>query len=256
MKQVAQYASGIGVGLMSAIALTLMNTFPNRWVFFGTFGIWLLALVLVGRILRQRGVHGIQLLSICDAVAIVALLLVVESAPIRWFLLLVGSLCLGALTMWGVRSAFGSWVQGKPYRRFVVAGWVFALYGVVTFLFAYLTFFPGGGWSVLILLLMGVLYGVVALIIWQQYYAVGALPLLLWSVIVGIILVELAWTMQLLPLGYTALAAQLTWIWYLLQLLIRFHLSDRGIDWKKQWPALAAHAALMTAILAFFVRWV
>jgi len=62
-------------------------------------------------------------------------------------------------------------------------------------------------------------------------------------------MVELAWAAQLLPFGYATVGALLTWIWYILQLLVRFHFSERGVDWKKQIPFLVGNIVLMILFL-------
>lgn len=70
-----------------------------------------------------------------------------------------------------------------------------------------------------------------------------------------ILMIELLWVIQLLPMGYLVSGLILTWNWYVLWLLVRFSMSPEGIDWKKQVWFLSINAALFVSYLIFAVKW-
>jgi hypothetical protein len=47
-----------------------------------------------------------------------------------------------------------------------------------------------------------------------------------------------------------------TWVWYIINLLIRFNLTAQGIIWKKQLFFLISNFILYFLFLFFFVRWI
>ena len=70
-----------------------------------------------------------------------------------------------------------------------------------------------------------------------------------------VLMFELIWVVQLLPLGYLASSAILIWVWYIMWLLARFNLSQEGINWKKQALFLSSNAVIFFLFLFFVVRW-
>lgn len=77
------------------------------------------------------------------------------------------------------------------------------------------------------------------------------LNILLWFVL----MMELLWVIQLLPMGYLVSGLVLIWCWYILWLLLRFNMSPEGIDWKKQLWFLEVNAVLFISFLIFAVKW-
>jgi len=66
---------------------------------------------------------------------------------------------------------------------------------------------------------------------------------------------EIFWALYLLPFGYIVLGFFATWIWYVMLLLIRFHISTEGIRWKEQTRFLMGNGILFVAML-FLIRWI
>ncbi len=89
-----------------------------------------------------------------------------------------------------------------------------------------------------------------------MYFRVDRQSLLIWGWIVGLASIQLIWVIHMLPFAYGVLGLLATWVWYVMQLFVRFHLGERGILWRKQAIFLATNAVLFTAVLFFFVRWV
>lgn len=76
-----------------------------------------------------------------------------------------------------------------------------------------------------------------------------------WLTVYFVIMAETQWVVFLLPLGYFVDGFILTWVWYVLWLLVRFHLSNEGIDWKKQKYFIASTLLILVIFLTFVVRW-
>lgn len=70
-----------------------------------------------------------------------------------------------------------------------------------------------------------------------------------------VMILELLWVMNLLPLGYLVSGLILIWFWYIVWLLARFNLTAEGISWRKQTWFLWFNAVLFFLFLVFIVRW-
>ena len=133
--------------------------------------------------------------------------------------------------------------------------WVFDAYAISTTLFAVSLFFPEVSFWVLVIL-SGVVYAYISFMIWRMYFNLKFKKNWLWLSIVTLFMIELVWVMHLLPYGYLASGLLVTWVWYMLQLFIRFHFGPKGVVWKKQTLFLISNVVLYCLILLFFVRWV
>ena len=79
--------------------------------------------------------------------------------------------------------------------------------------------------------------------------------LAIWAIIFATAVFELMWVMIYLPFGYLALGLLTVWIWYLLQLFVRFHLTKEDIVWKQQISFLLVNLILYIFVL-YIIRWV
>ncbi len=75
------------------------------------------------------------------------------------------------------------------------------------------------------------------------------------SVAIFLLTLETAWAVTVSPLGFFEGALVITWLWYVLWLLFRFHLSAEGVVWRKQWFFLVFNALGMIVFLTLVVRW-
>jgi len=143
----------------------------------------------------------------------------------------------------------------KPIRRMIMMLLVFDAYAYLSTVFALILFFP-----VLPLWVWGILgvciYVFITGLIWRLYFDVKGSSLLLWLLLVGVIMLELFWVFQFFPFGYLVSAFLLTWLWYILQLFLRFYLSTQGVIWKKQREFLLINGLLYVLMLVFIVRWI
>ena len=90
---------------------------------------------------------------------------------------------------------------------------------------------------------------------WLEYGAQKNKRFWLWVGFWFLLMLELLWVVQLLPLGYLASSLILIWCWYVAWLLARFNLMPEGINWRKQIWFLAFNAILFPLFLIFIIRW-
>jgi hypothetical protein len=90
---------------------------------------------------------------------------------------------------------------------------------------------------------------------WWEY----ALPVSrrFWESLAVIMLLtfEAAWAVTVSPLGYFEGGLVITWLWYTLWLLMRFHISPDGIVWRKQIVSFVINGAGLVALITLVARW-
>jgi hypothetical protein len=194
-------------------------------------------------------------LLIFTVLGLAGLALVVEWEVVRFVLILATGVLLSALF-----SKTSAWQTGlshelKPLRRMVMMLWVFNLYALSVFIFAFGIFLDVMPlW--LSSLALAVIYGLVSIEIWKLYFAIPGRRFALWSLVVGLIFWEIIYIFFLLPLGYFVSSLLIVWVWYLMHLLVRFHLGVQGIVWRKQVGFLIANVILFLIALLLFARWI
>ena len=246
------------MGAVSGVALALMLRYEQRAVFFVTLIVWLIALILAHwYTIRFLGVRSERLLFVVTALSFTGMISLVESVVLGR-----GLIILGAVLFAGLFAALTAKPEGaahiaeKPTRRFLMLVWVFDAYAIATTAFAVSVFFPDAPFWLIVLLAAPAL-AYIACEIWALYYMFST-PFApgLWWLLLTLLMSELMFVVDLLPFGYLAAGLSVAWVWYIIQLFIRFHLSSAGVIWRKQWRFLAGNAILFTLVLIFFVRWV
>ncbi len=233
----------IGVGWLFAIWLILR------------LSLWVILVKLVFfPVQTKRFWHWLSLVTFF--IGGVMLLLFIEW-PLAWYLMTVALVVFPATSFWflPVKDAELSFVF-KPYRRWQFLSAVFGLAGVISGLFAIQAF-------QLFNILSRWPYIVVATIVstavaywwWHEYGIVHNRRLYLWLLLWLLINIELLWILFLWPLGYLLLGILFVWIWYVLWLMVRFHLSKDGIVWKKQRWFLFVNCLALLIYLFFLARW-
>lgn len=199
--------------------------------------------------------YSLSLLTLILGIGVVGLLFVLELPRLRYTLI---ALAVSSFTILygGTVRGDGLWESMKPFRRYVMMNWVLAAYAVMTTLFALSAFFQGRFFNVFSAVFGASVLAIISLEIWRLYFKSSLKPLILWALLMGIIFVEVIWAVGLLPFAYAVLGLIVCWFWYVLQLLTRFHFSQRGIDWKKQRRFLITNGMLFLLLLVFFIRWV
>lgn len=187
----------------------------------------------------------------------IGLIEIIEHPTIQKFVVVFSALIFGILYGAGVTHGDTLLSLQKPYRRFVMASWVYSIFGICSFIFA-LPFFINVPVYLFILLLLcgGSIMAMVAVLIWQMYFPRPKKVFLLWGILIGFVGIELLWALHFLPLGYLTLSMFVTWSWYLVVLLSRFHWDENGVQWKKQIKFFLTNAILFIILVLFFVRWI
>jgi len=145
-------------------------------------------------------------------------------------------------------------IKKKPLRRMTMMLWVYVGFCAIASAFAISVFFPRFPFWILLIAVASVL-GCASFFIWRLYYALTMRAAAVWILAVAIMMIEISWAIHLLPFGYFVLGLLVTWIWYILQLLLRFHLSNEGIIWKKQRMFLGLNTVLFILVM-MVVRWI
>jgi hypothetical protein len=265
----------ISAGVLSAINLFFIYRFPDIALFLREEGIIkeefpiysfvpLIVLLWLGGIFlaylylyRDRENKWADLPCILTTgIALVALLGLAEWEPLIYFLILLGGFVISFLFQKDAQSTDTSLsFKKKPLRRMIMMLWVFDTYALVTALFAVAIFFTFIPFWVIVLL-SGMLFMYTSFMIWRLYFFLPLRSFLLWLLLIGLIVSELVWTIELLPFGYAVSGFVVTWFWYLLQLFIRFHFGQQGILWKQQRWFLLTNILLMIVFFIFIFRWI
>jgi len=143
----------------------------------------------------------------------------------------------------------------KAFRRIRVMSWVFISASFFVTSYAMSFFFPNIPLAILFLVVGG-MASLCSYAIWRMYYQVPFQRFAIWLIIIAVMTMELFWVIHLLPFGYVVLGFLAAWVWYMLLLLIRFHISSEGIRWKHQIRFLLMNAVVWVALLLFVIRWI
>jgi len=143
----------------------------------------------------------------------------------------------------------------KPRRRMLMMFWVLSCFGFSSLFFASITFFQGMSFWIYSLIL-ALYFSFSFIFIWKLYFVQSAQFFLFWALLSALLIWEFLWVLHILPFGYFVSAFFVVWLAYILQLFIRFELSEKGILWKRQRSFLLGNLALFIFILFIFIRWV
>ena len=249
---------GTGVGVISFIALLLIHRFPSLAIFFPVMIFFIGGLMLAYWYIDIR--HGWKYPVfphiIVTVLSLFALLSILELPELRYMLMIIMAAILGICYGWGMNQEDATWKSEKPFRRFVAIIVALDAYAVMSFFFALASFDPSPRLPLIFTILGGALFAGMSLLMWRLYFFVKIKAFIFWMVIMGIMSVEIIWVVHFLPFGPTVLALLTTWLWYVAQLLVRFHFSSRGIVWERQKFFLIANSILFVLLLWLFVRWV
>lgn len=243
------------IALFSFVCLWAMNSFTFVWVFIPVLFVWLGALTFFVYKINSSFSEQIFLI-VSTALAFLGLISLLEPVYLQYLLIVLVSLIMFFLFMRILQTdrAVLSYEE-KPYRRMLMMLWVFNSYAFATFGFALSIFFPSIPFW-LISFFIGALIGYISIVVWKMYFNAPVQNFFLRAILVTLIIWEVMWVVHLLPLGYLVLGGLTIWLWYIMQLFIRFHLSKRGIIWKKQIVFLSSNLILYFLVLYLFVRWI
>ena len=184
------------------------------------------------------------------------LFLIFVEWSVSWYLLAAIFITAPAFGFWLLPAEqTGLTFKFKPYRRWLLLMNALGLAGIWSGLGAVISFqiFNLSPWFWLIG--GAVITTAISGWWWWEYKVEYNNKFKLWLAVLFLLMLELVWVMMLWPLGYLAGGLILTWFWYNLWLLIRFHLSKEDIIWKKQTWFLAVNSVLLVVFLALVVKW-
>ncbi len=245
------------MGVVSAALFISLYLWPIWWVVLLGYLLFAIALFAVGPLAsKEEERSALYALGGATAVANGLLMFVADQPYLQRAIIPLAIIMEAGIFAWFSAAGSSGSFERKSLRRFMVSCWSWDVFAILSALFAFDVFFLGAFGSLPLLLLGSGLCAWVCIQIWQFYYAVTAKQLTMWGVVVAVVMFELIWSIHLLPLDYMALGFLSAWIWYILQLFVRFHLSKKGIDWKKQLVFLGVNGVLFALFLIYFVRWV
>ena len=228
----------------------------ERWFVPVSFVVYMgLVVLLIRRYVRIRSALWDMALLALVYIATILLMILTE-----WRMVIVLLKVLGALTIGMLVNILLSNIDTTPvyikkaYRRMRGMAWVFVNAAMFITAYAVSFFFEQISLAVLFLF-VGAMTSLCSYAIWRMYFQVPLQRFTIWLLIIAVMSMELFWVIHLLPFGYMVLGFFATWLWYLLLLLIRFHISTEGIRWKEQRRFLFSNAIMFIALL-FVIRWI
>ncbi|MBT4941512.1 MAG: hypothetical protein HOL80_03795 [Candidatus Magasanikbacteria bacterium] len=258
MKYAWEYIIGGGAAVISLASLLLIQFFPVHWVVWPVLIVWV-GLFVGTYILTKKHLEwkeGVFTLALTTIVSTTGLLGVMSFTSLRILITCFAAVVLGCIYAFGVRAHISTWLGKKAFFRFMMIVWTFNCFAFLVLLFAFYTFFPGTFSFVLLMVLGSLIYGVCSMMVWRLYFDTHWQPLFSWALVIVCIMAQYIWVVHLLPFAYTLLACICTWLWYIIQLFVRFRLSKKHIIWKKQQHFLLGNGILFILFFIFFVRWV
>lgn len=231
----------------------MISRFPNVYLFFGGIIAWWALLLLLDR--RYKVERGIMLFQFITSISCIILLSLVAHGWAQGVVALLSAIVFFVVWRWSALSDREAiFVSLKPLRRVVVAIWTFNVFSITTAIFALSVFFQDI--PLWILSVSGALIAsYAAYAAWGMYYKAPLSQWAIWVSGIFLIMFEITWVIDTLPFGYLVLGVLSAWIWYVVQLLIRFHVSPQGILWKKQRWFLLINGVLMGGLI-YFARWI
>ncbi len=251
-----------GLDIVAAfIFLWLIKIIPHGW--YWALG-WASARVLWWVLLSQfmyfpsyakRLPHWLSLLFFQMGIAGYFLFLEPGSAYLLASLLFI---CVPFISFWLVPEHEQSLpVVAKSYRRWRLMQSAVGVTGLWTTVFAIDTYQFIGQTLHLLFLVGGAVLVTSFISSWWWYEYDNNVHARFWvaSALMCAIAAELAYVFLLLPWGYLVAGFVFGWIWYIIWILMRYHLSSEGIRWQRQRWFVFLNVVLIALFLIFIVRW-
>lgn len=243
----------IFIFFFSFFSFLFLNFFPSP-VFFLIFGFSWLVLILV-LIFKFKFEKEHLFLFFLNFLSFLIIYILAESKILRIIISFFIPFTFSFINFWFQtnlkRPVF---LKEKPLRRMMMFLLVFSVYSFLVAIFAIAIYFIKIPFLFLSLL-AGVCVALITRIIWQMYFKNEDEKINTWSIFIAVIIFELAIVFYFLPFGFFVSSLLITWLWYIMQLFIRFHISSKGIIWKKQSKFLLINFLLYIIIL-FIIRWI
>lgn len=251
-----KYLLALTSGVLTLGVLIVFNKVAIWWVFLIVLVFWLggLSYLIFLRNKNKDDFRQSLILLLVTAVSFLGLILLLESVWIKYVVSLLLIVVMIFLIFHSPEKSELSYLD-KPVRRFIVMLWVMDLFCLASFFYAINLFFQNIPFW-LVGFVLSLITGFVSVSIWKRYFNVPAKIFLFWFILIVLVSWEISWVLHFLPFGYLVLGSLFTWVWYVINLLVRFHLTAQGIVWKKQLVFLVGNTVLYFMVLFFFVRWI
>lgn len=225
--------------------------------FISSIGVWGgIVFLLFRKRLSDREFWGDVALLLAAYIATILLMSLTEWRVVTYLLMCLSALSIGAFVSI-IETEHKREIQvftKKTFRRILVMGWVFVCGSFFITIYAISLFFPNiPMW--LLFIVVGIYTSGISYAVWRMYYPQPMRTFSVWLLIMAVMNMELFWVLHLLPFGYIVLGFFSAWAWYILLLMIRFHMSAEGVIWKKQRWFLLQNAVLFILLL-FVIRWI
>lgn len=245
--------------LVTGIVFFLILKFSSLPIFFALGFLWFSLLTFFYISFRERRRDHTLLLTLSTALSSLLLFSVIDDPYLRWFFVGFVAILFGILFGVKENSDIPLEYGRQPFRRFAMMIWVFNAYSLFSCLFALGVLFQSE-WPLWLEFFLvpgaGIVGGFLAGEIWKMYVNFESKTFLFWRVVTALFISEVFWSLRLLPFGYLVSGIILTWLWYVLQMLVRFHFQPSGIVWKKQMPFFAVSIFIFLFLALFFIRWI
>lgn len=162
-----------------------------------------------------------------------------------------GVLSAVVILLWSRRVAAPIvFVREKPLRRAVSAALTLAVFGFCAFIQARSVFFPSTSATIMSPILQAITIMTASFLLWSLYFQAQVRDYLIPLAVVGLLALQAGILIGFSSVGYLVGALMICWLWYVLQLLIRFHFGNRDILWFKQRKFLIINAILFGIFLS------
>ena len=242
------------ISLVSGFALLMVRAFPSVLTLAIVLPLWCLFLYVADYVLLgARSRKPIASLAIFSALGLTLLMSAFDNVRLTFVAALGGALGIGLLyALATIRGALLPPAQ-KRVRRYIVSAWTGAVYAFMTGQFAVIIFFPAAPWW-LMTFAVSLFAAFAALSIWREYEPLSKVTEAMWFLVVLVSMIEFVWVLTMLPFDYFVSGFVAAWVWYLLQLFIRFHVSRQGVLWQKHIRFLLGNALAMILFFVFVAR--
>lgn len=177
--------------------------------------------------------------------------IVVEWPSSLVIITVLGVLSAVAIMLWSRRVAAPIvFVREKPLRRAVSSALALAVFGFCAFVQARMVFFPSTFTTAISPFIQAGVASLASFLLWSLYFQARLKDYFAPLLVVGVLIGEASLIIGLSSIGYLAGALIVTWLWYVLQLLMRFHFGNRDIIWFRQRRFLVINAILFIVFLS------
>ncbi len=244
--------------LVGLVAVALTAQFNSLWFVGG----WMLGRAVWWVILTQIMYCPPTLSRIGHAVALIvgnigfATFFLLVDWPAGWWTIATLTVILPAATFWFVPQGPELSFTVKPLRRLTLLLGITGVAGLVTgFLAIFILQIVNRDALWMYVVGTSLVVTLCAAWWWHEYGLPVGRRLVLASALMMLCIVELLLAVLLWPVSYLTSGFLVTWLWYVLWLMMRYHLTEQGVQWKKQLPFLIGNGILLLVYLLIVVRW-